>query len=108
MTKHHASASAPINIARLPNPTGGAPPYIRGVPAKIPTWGFAHADIKQCTTQNETAIIFPKEEFMVAYYSASLEAFRKTNSEEVVGVFLCFKLLTFVPFLIVLYGFEEA
>jgi hypothetical protein len=56
------------------------------VPAKIPTWSFAQAVFKQCTTQNETAIIFPKEEFMAAYYSASLEAFRKTNSEEVVGV----------------------
>jgi hypothetical protein len=78
------------------------------VPAKIPTWSFAQAVLERCTTQNQTAIIFPKEEFMAAYYSASLEAFRKTNSEEVVGVFLCFKLLTFVPFLIVLYGFEEA
>jgi hypothetical protein len=90
------------------NPTGGAPPYIWGVPAKSPTWSFAPAVLERCTTQNQTAIIFPKEEFMAAYYSASLEAFRKTNSEEVVGVFLCFKLLTFVPFLIVLYGFEEA
>ena len=68
------------------NPTGGAPPYIRGVPAKIPTWSFAQAVLERCATQNQTAIIFPKEEFMAAYYSASLEAFRKTNSEEVVGV----------------------
>ena len=55
---------------------------------------FAQAVFKQCTTQNETAIIFPKEEFMAAYYSASLEAFRKTNSEEVVGVLAAANLST--------------
>ena len=81
-------------MGQVPTPTHPAPPYIRGVPAKSPTWSFAQAVFKQCTTQNETAIIFPKEEFMAAYYSASLEAFRKTNSEEVVGVLAAANLST--------------
>jgi hypothetical protein len=60
-----------LKTGQVPTPTHPTPPYIWGVFAKTPTWGFAQADIKQCTTQNQTAIIFPKEEFMAAYYSAS-------------------------------------
>ena len=42
-------------MGQVPTPTHPAPPYIRGVPAKSPTWSFAQAVFKQCTTQNQTA-----------------------------------------------------
>ena len=33
------------------NPTGGAPPYIRGLPAKSPTWSFARVVFNRAAIQ---------------------------------------------------------
>ncbi len=66
------------------------PPYIRGVPAKSPTWSFAQAVLERCTTQNQTAIIFegddPTVSNKITYQELSDEVCKLANGFKKIGI----------------------